>query len=306
MMINSFMGNINNNMSLMQKYQDQLSSGRRILNLSDDPIGIMASMDAKLKLRKLDMHNASIGDAKSWLAQTETSLNELNDVLSQVYENTVNAANGTMTTEDKQATAKLIEQLRQHVVQIGNASYGGRYIFGGYNTTSEPFTADPATGALLYDGVDLATAAPAQVSALQSQVVRYSTGVNITTDVSLNGVDLMGSGTDNLDKLLGDLIDALNSGANTDSLTVFVGKLQGKQQDILSQLAVVGRRTNRLDLMEMTNADDELNYTDVLSKVEDVDQAQATMNFKMAEAIYRAALDVGARVIQPTLMDFLR
>jgi flagellar hook-associated protein 3 FlgL len=305
MMMTNFMGNINRNMSLMEKYQSQLSSGRRMQRLSDDPIGIMSTLNAREKLSRLDMYNTSIEDAKSWLTQTETSLKDMNDVVTQVYQNTIYAAGGTMTTTDTQAVSELVKQLRQHITQLGNSTYGGRYIFGGYNTTSAPFQTD-VSGTLLYNNVDLVTAPAAQTDALNAQIIRYSTGTNVTTDVSITGVDLMGTGADNIDKILSDLADALDSGASTDVLEPFVGKLQSKQQDVLSMLADIGGRANRLEMMSNANSDNEINYTEVLSKVEDIDQAQVTMDFKMAEAVYRSALEVGARVIQPSLLDFLR
>jgi flagellar hook-associated protein 3 FlgL len=305
MMIGSFLSNINKNMSLMDKYQYQLYTGRRIRDLSDDPIGIMSCLESRSKLRKLDMHNASIASAKSWLTQTESSLDEINDVISQVYETAVNAANGTMSAQDKKAAAELVEQMRQHVVQLGNSTFGDRYIFGGFNTTGAPFkVADDGT--LLYNGVDLVTAPALQTDALKAQVIRYATGMSVTTDVSINGVELMGTGDNNLNKILSDFVAALQSDASSEDLGQFVGLLQGKQQDVLSMLADVGGRTNRLDMMAASNIDDELNYTEMLSDVEDVDQAEATMAFKMAQAVYRSALQVGAQVIQPTLMDFLR
>lgn len=305
MMMNNFMGNLNNNMTILGKYQDQLSSGKRITKLSDDPIGIMSSLDAKAKLRKLDMYGSTISDAKSWLTQTETSLREMSDMLVKAYENTVGAANGTMTDNDRDAAAELVEQIRQHVVQLGNSAHGGRYIFGGYNTTTQPFTYD-GSGTLLYNGADLVTAPAAQVNALQAQTIQYTTGVNVNTTVSINGVDLMGAGGDNINKILGDLVDALRSNADSTTISGFIGKIQKKQQDTLSTLADVGGRMNRLDMMEASNGENEINYVEILSKVEDIDQAQVTMEFKMAEAVYRSALAVGARVIEPTLMDFLR
>ncbi len=304
MMMNSFMTNLNFNMKVMSRYQDQLSSGKRITKLSDDPIGIMSTLDAKSKLRKLDMHNSTIGDAQSWLSQTETSLRELNDMLVKAYENTVVASNGTMSPEDKGATAELIEQIRQHVVQLGNSTYGGRFIFGGYNTTTEPLTYD-ASGNLLYNGTNLVTATGAEVGALQAQAIQYSTGVNVTTTVSVNGVNIMGAGDDNLNKILSDLVSALKSDASSGTISSFIEKLQSKQQNTLSLLADVGGRINRLDMMESANGENEINYTEILSRVEDIDQAEVTMQFAMAEAIYRSALAVGARVISPTLMDFL-
>jgi flagellar hook-associated protein 3 FlgL len=267
-------------------------------------MGIMSALDAKSKLRKLDMHNSSIGEAKSWLTQTETALTEVNDVVVKLYETSVSAVNGTMTAADRENVGALVEQLRGHIVQLGNSTYGGRYIFGGYNTTSQPFTYDAGTGELLYNGVNLVTAGAATVDALKGQVIEYSTGVNVTTGVSLNGVELMGSGADNLDKMLGDFMTALNS-SDTSALQTIMSKLQGKQQEVLSMLADIGGRSNRLDMMESANEDNELNYTEMLSNVEDVDQVEATMGYKMAEAVYRSALAVGARVITPTLLDFL-
>lgn len=305
MMMSSFLNNINGNMSLLEKYQQQLSTGKKINQLSDDPIGIMSLLDAKSKLRKLDMQNTSIGDAQSWIDQTDTSLQELNNVIEQVYNKTLGAANGTLTGDDRNAVAQFVEQMRQQAIQIGNSSYGGKYIFGGYNTTSEPFQVD-GSGTLQYDGVDLATAPAATTDALKAQVITYSTGTNISTDVSVTGVDVMGTGANNLNKILSDLETALTGGAGTDVLSDFAGKLQDKQGNVLALLADVGGRSNRLQMMTNENSDNEINYTQVESNVEDADQALATMNFKMAETVYRSALQVGAMVIQPSLLDFLK
>ena len=307
MMINSFMSNLNRNMTLMGTYQDQLSSGKRINRLSDDPIGVMSALDARAKLAKLAQHNSSIDDGKSWLDQTDISLQELSTMMVELNGNTVGAANGTLSDSDRKAIGALVGQMKDHIVQVSNTTYGGRYIFGGYNTTAEPFKVD-ATGNLLYNGVNLADplTPAATITALQNQVIRYSTGTNITTDISVNGVQLMGTGANNLYDVLNKLQIALNTGSAPTVISGFIGQLQTKQQDILALVADVGGRQNRLDIMSSSNADNEVNYTAELSRVEDVDQAMATMEFKMAEAVYRSALSVGAKVIQPTLLDFLR
>lgn len=304
MMVRNFMSDLNRNMLKVDKYQYQLFTNRRIRYLSDDPIGVMSCLGARSKLSKLEMHNASISDAKSWLTQTETALGQINSVLVKLYESAVAASNGTMSQVDKLVASEEVGQMREHVVQLGNSTYGGRYIFGGYNTTTAPFAY--AAGTLFYNGVDLITAPPAVTGALQAQVIRYSTGVGVNTDVSVNGVDLMGTGVDNLDAVIGEFQTALETNAPSAVLETFIGRLQAKQEDILSLIADVGGRISRLDLMAISNTEDELNYTEVLSNVEDADQAEATMNFKMAETVYRSALAVGAQVIQPTLLDFLK
>jgi len=71
-------------------------------------------------------------------------------------------------------------------------------------------------------------------------------------------------------------------------------------------MAEIGGRQNRLDMMNTRFEQDTINYTQMKSDVEDLDQAEAIMNYSMAEAVYRAALSVGGRILQPTLVDFLR
>jgi len=75
---------------------------------------------------------------------------------------------------------------------------------------------------------------------------------------------------------------------------------------VVAVMAELGGRQNRLDLIEDRYGQDVINYTQMISDVEDLDQAEAIMWYSMQEAVYRAALSVGSRVIQPTLMDFLR
>jgi flagellar hook-associated protein 3 FlgL len=60
-----------------------------------------------------------------------------------------------------------------------------------------------------------------------------------------------------------------------------------------------------LDLIENRYSEDKLNFTEIKSKVEDVDEAEAIMQYKMAEATYLYALQIGSNIIQPTLVEYL-
>ncbi|AOT70028.1 flagellar hook-associated protein FlgL [Geosporobacter ferrireducens] len=77
-------------------------------------------------------------------------------------------------------------------------------------------------------------------------------------------------------------------------------------ENILGKLSGIGAKTNRLELDQSRLEDTIINLKKLLSKAEDVDMAETIMNFKMEENVYRSALSVGARIIQPTLLDFLR
>ena len=92
----------------------------------------------------------------------------------------------------------------------------------------------------------------------------------------------------------------------TDDLTKLIGLIQDSQNHLLTRTAEIGGRQRRLELLEARYAQDALNYEQMRSDAEDADMSEVIMYLKMAETVYQAALSAGARIIQPTLMDFLR
>ena len=127
-------------------------------------------------------------------------------------------------------------------------------------------------------------------------------------DATMNGIDvvLFGSGGKNLYNVLDDLYQDVLNGEPADVINKHINDLQAGQSHILAQTALVGGRMNRLDLFQSRYEQDFINYSQMKSDAEDADEAEVIMNYKMAEAVYNAALASGARIIQPTLMDFLR
>jgi flagellin-like hook-associated protein FlgL len=102
-----------------------------------------------------------------------------------------------------------------------------------------------------------------------------------------------------------DMIAALNTGDDA-GIQNFLGKLDVQMDNLMAIWGDVGARTNRLELITERINETQVNITSLLSDAEDVDMAEAIMYLKNAENVYRASLSAGARIIQPTLMDFLR
>jgi flagellar hook-associated protein 3 FlgL len=156
---------------------------------------------------------------------------------------------------------------------------------------------------------------------LKSDVLTFDVGTGVEMPVTFNGIDLIlfqssidGNGDPVTPPINRNIFDVLNSlhedtydGKPASEIgRVYIKQLQQAQNHLLTQVAEVGGRSRRLELLEIRYEQDELNYTQMMSDAEDVDFAEVIMNQKMAEAVYQAALSAGARVIQPTLMDFLR
>jgi flagellar hook-associated protein 3 FlgL len=121
----------------------------------------------------------------------------------------------------------------------------------------------------------------------------------------VTGTELLGMGDDNIYTILDNLYNALMNDASAEELSPYIDQIKSRQSDVLSVAAQIGGRVNRLELIANRYEEDSLMYTDMKSKLEDVDQAEAVMNFKMAEYVYTAALQIGSKIIQPSLVDFL-
>lgn len=101
------------------------------------------------------------------------------------------------------------------------------------------------------------------------------------------------------------LIIALNTGDQA-AINTFLGQVDDHLNRVLSVRADIGARVNRMDLVMNRITDNSVSFTKMLSNSQDADMAEVIMNLKNAENVYKSALSVGARVIQPSLIDYIR
>jgi len=158
--------------------------------------------------------------------------------------------------------------------------------------------------------------------------IEFEVGPGIMMPVTMNGIDLVMFRTVSADgdnntifrnafSLLTEVYEGLrgqtvgNPPVNiptitTDEMTMLIRQVQDSQNHLLARTAEIGGRQRRLELIDARFEQDFINYEEMRSRAEDADMAEVIMNLRMAETIYQAALSAGARVIQPSLMDFLR
>ena len=155
--------------------------------------------------------------------------------------------------------------------------------------------------------------------ALKNDILSFDVGPGIEMPVTMNGIELiLNVSTDedgnkimrNAFNVLQDLFEAAEYGTSPENTAAAISKiikpLQDSQNHLLTKTAEIGGRVRRLELLEARYEQDAINYERMKSDAEDVEFDEVIMYQKMAEAVYQAALSVGARIIQPTLMDFLR
>jgi flagellar hook-associated protein 3 FlgL len=293
-LINNMKRNLTINIRNMEKSQMQLATGRRINKPSDDPTGIVDSLRFKTRIKENQQFQENVKDAVSWLETTESALNNLSKILNRVYELTTYGANGSLATEDRSALADEVGQLINEVESIANTAYGDRYVFGGSNTTEPPYDKNA--------GVWNAKA--------NNDAIKFEIGVGIEIPVNLTADDVFQKDASDPNKrllqTLKDIYDHLR-GDNTVALgSSDIERIKNNINQVLSSRAQVGARINRLEMTANRLAEQELNFTGLQSEIEGADPAKVIMDLKNQENVYRSALAVGARVMMPTLMDFIR
>lgn len=297
MLSSQLLRNVNNNLNRMQVNQDILSTGKKINKPSDDPVGITYALRYRSELSMNEQYQKNIDTAKSYVDHTDTVLGQLTDVLQRANELTTQGVNGTNPQTALDAISQELGQLYDQTISIGNDQLNGKYIFNGQKTDQQPYTQTGATTA---------------VSDNAKINYQFAAGVTIPINVTGNEVFGYGSGTnqekDNLFTVLKNLQDdfAGTNGRNKAQASGDMDLLTSRLNKVLNIRADVGARANRIDLMENRISDLNTNLTSLDSKTEDADIAETITNLKSDESVYQASLSVGAKVIQPSLLDYLR
>ncbi len=286
MIVGNFLNNLNSNYKTLEKIQEQVSSGRSLSRPSDDPVKVVSSLRLRTNVTEMEKYLGNVADAIHWLQSTDTALSQTGDVLQRVRELTIKGANGILPQASRDALAKEVAQLKEQLVQVANSTHEGRYIFGGFKTTTAPFT-----GAGVYNG--------------DTGIISYEIGINVSIPVNVTG-DAVFINTQNIFQLLTDIEADLTTGNVSNLSDIRIGELDNAIDNILSIRADVGAKTNRLELTKTHLEDANLNLSGLLSKNDDIDLAEVITQLQMQENVYRTALAAGARIMQPSLIDFLR
>jgi flagellar hook-associated protein 3 FlgL len=302
MMSSQLIRNLNRNAQKMNDQQNQLSTGRRINRPSDDPVGITFSMRYRSELSVNDQYISNADAARSWLDYSDTMLSQTGDVLQRTRELVTQAASGSNPQSALDAISKEVSQLYDQLVSIGNSKFNGKYVFNGEKTDVKPYNpltqVDPLTGDPVF--------AAAQDNS-DNNSIQFEIGASVKMGVNLTGQQIFGASTDsdNAFKLFQDITKALKNGDNA-ALSDSIGVLSARTDKIQELRSDIGAKTNRLDLAQGRLSDININLQSLQSKTEDADVAALMTNIKMSENVYQASLSVGSRVIQPSLVDFLK
>ncbi len=351
-------------LSQLSDLQVKMAAGKRILKPSDDVLGVAKAMRLKVGIVHINQFKENIDSLKSYLANSESVIGNISDILTDVRSIAVQGADSSMGEEEREALGQRINEYLEEIVDLGNSKFQNKYIYSGTTTFTQPFEADTdysgtfTTGATLPEDIDLSPPArmingSVVVTSLDGSIT-YTEGVDYTVDyengtltvlntgsmspstqytisyqteisavyyrgndnvveqqidegttveMNIPGDDLLMNG-ENVFNLLIELRDALY---NNDSGTIgeLIDRIEDAIDDVNLKRTAIGAIEARLDTVLNRVEGKELVEKDHLSKVEDIDMAQAIVEYQQMQLGYESAMKVGSKLMDITLLNFI-
>lgn len=277
--------------------QRQLSTGQKVNAPSDDPLATRRAIAAQSEIAGNQQYISNISNIGPFLSDSETALRTVHSFLQRANELTIQGLNDTNTQQHRNEIANEVNQIIEGVLSQANAISGGRYVFGGTRTLAEPFDATrDANG-------EVTTVAYAGNS--EKLGVEISKGVVLSINVT--GEEAFSStspATVDVIQTLIDIRDNLRS-SDTAALEINLAALENAEDQTLIAVTRIGAVQRRIE--DVTSNLDEVNIQlqEVISDNIDADFAEVVVNLNAQTNAYQAALNAAARVIQPSLLDFV-
>ncbi|MEW6423875.1 MAG: flagellar hook-associated protein FlgL [Bacillota bacterium] len=291
------------NLEGLVRGQERMSTGKKVNRPSDDPSGTSQIMSVMTDLDCTRQYLRNVDDGLSWLNQADAAMGNATSLLQQARRIAVQGSNGTLTGDDMALLAQQVDDLIWGLVDVGNTSVGGKFIFARNQLNDPPFKRNG--DAIEFEGSTSPPPLPGPPWGTVERAVYYGS----TAMVNVDGVYLFltspGGGMPNIFNALFDLRDALRIG-DLNGVDAAIGKLDGSLDWLMESRVTIGARTNRLENLQSQMRDNEVRMTGVLSNLQDSDIARATIEFQQKQLSYQAALSAGARMLQTSLLDYLR
>ncbi len=283
----STLANLQLNLSKMSTLQQQMSSGKRISKPSDDPSGVSSSLTLRSEQRATTQYSRNIDDGLGWLSTSDTAIQSAVTQLRQARDLTVQSGSGALNAAGREAIATQVESIRDGLMSIANSSYQGRNVFAASSGASVAFAAGPAYTWTGTPGDSL------------DRRISPDTIVRADSD----GSTVFGNGSSSVFALLDSIAADVRAGVDTGSR---LAEIDTKMNAMLGELSGVGARTNRLTDTQGIISQKLQDLQVGISGFEDVDLTATIVDLQAQEVAYKGALGATARVLQPTLMDYLR
>lgn len=268
----------------LARAQDDVSTGQRVRQLSDDPVTGAQVLRVDSTLRGIEQYRRNTTAVRARTDAEDSVLQQVTTLLTRAKELAVQEATGTSSNTSRAAADAEVTRIIEQVIQLGNTSVGGEFLFGGHQTQTPPFD---GTGAYLGDA--------------GTRQAEIGQGYLVTTNHT--GADLLvNSGViASLQALQAELATGTPASVGTTQ-----AGLDSAFTNVQTLLATTGARSRQLDTA-LQSLDAE---TDSLaaerSALQDVDFEEATIRLVGLQTTLQAALGAANRILNTSITEYLR
>lgn len=290
MISDRILNNIQGSIKRIAKLHDQLSSGKMVRYPSDNAIVATRATKIESRLREIEQYKGNIDYAQNIIQSYDTSLQEVSSVYQRLRELFVQAANGVLTADQRQAISKEIQEIKDHLVQIANTQVGTDYVFGGYESDKAPVDQN---GEILLN--------PDAAKARFVNVLGYQINYGLTVNdvfITKNGVSVF--------KLIDMTVNALENNDQKMLSKATLMSLDLLEDSVAKNLARVGANQRMMEMISSRIDDLDIFMNEYISNQVDTDLPKVLTDLSTQQAALTAALKSAANVLTATLVDFIK
>ena len=293
---NLMLNTMNKNLSNIYNTYEQISSGKKLTSVGQNPSEGTKLMKYNKQLGQLDDWSKNIETAKDELGQSYDTLGLIQENMQRINELTMQAANSFNSADSIEAIRNEVEQRTRTIAQLANTKYQDKYIFAGSNTSTIPYSLD--------DDLNVTYSGTAQDGNWERNI-EISEGV--TMPLNLNGEEIFGNETDGIFATLKELNDALKDpDMDIKAISDMLDPIQAGIKNVTNAQAVISSRVQRLDATSTINDNATLGLTEMRSNLQDTDMAQAATDLIKYQTALQASLQAGATIMQQaTLLNYI-
>ena len=273
----------------LDRIQQQLATGRRINNVSEDPAAASIALGHRNSLGFEAQMRRNLSGGAAFINASEAALSSVTDALQRARELTVQASTGSVSNSDRGAIAQEVNQLIGQVAQLANSEFAGAYIFAGQKSNQPAY---------------LVTGAPPTAVTYQGDAGQRVRRVSRQDAAAVNVTGPAAFGTVFQDLIT--LRDNLNGSVPANVIQASIGTIDAALDRVVSARADLGARANRFDAAQAVSERTDVDLQKLRADVEEVDITAAISQFTAAQQALQAALGAIGRTSNMSLLDFLR
>lgn len=281
--------NIQKTIAEIAKLHDQMSSGSKVRYPSDDAVLATRSSNLESRLRELGQYERNVNYVESLVNGYDTAIQQVSELYQRLRELLVQAANGTLTAQQRKAIAEEIEQIKRQLVQIANTQVGSDYIFAGLDGSRPPVNEN---GDIVVN--------PDALKSRTTVVLGYPLEYGVTVrDIFVT------DGNQSVFSLIDMSLKALERNDAKFLSEVALAGVNYLEKAVSNNIAKVGAVQRTVEAASSRIKDLNNFMTEHLSKERDVDLTEAVTELSMKQAVLNAALKSAANLLRNTLVDYI-